>query len=240
MTQVAERERIKARIRLLVARTVENGCTEAEALAAAEMVGRLLHQFALTMDEVTLRESACVQRRIAWPTTRRRPVDGCVPALARFCDCKVWIDRQQGAAAYIFFGMAEDVELVAYLYEIILRGIQGATEDFRAARPELKGGALVSAQRRYQTGMAARLAERLEALRQMRHTEFRQQHARGGALILVKDQAVEAAFRATAVRLVSTRRGMVRADDAYHQGYAAGEGINLNRPLRRQDRDRIR
>ena len=50
-----EREKIAARIRALLAKTVENGCTEAEALAAAQLAAKLLQQYELTLDEVQLR-----------------------------------------------------------------------------------------------------------------------------------------------------------------------------------------
>ena len=42
LRQTTELTRVKARIKALVDKTVSNGCTEAEAMAAAEMVGRLL------------------------------------------------------------------------------------------------------------------------------------------------------------------------------------------------------
>ena len=55
MRQQDELARVKARIKALAERTVARGCTEAEAMAAAEMVGRLLERYALTMDEIDVR-----------------------------------------------------------------------------------------------------------------------------------------------------------------------------------------
>jgi hypothetical protein len=40
VSQTTELVRVKARIRALAEKTVSNGCTEAEAMAAGEMVGR--------------------------------------------------------------------------------------------------------------------------------------------------------------------------------------------------------
>lgn len=240
MKQLAERERVKARIRTLLARTTQNGCTEAEALAAAEMVGRLLQHYALTMDEVALRQTPCVQRSVAWPGIRRRPIDCCIPALARFCDCKVWIQREDGKAAYVFFGMEQDVSLALYLHDVILRSIASESLMFRENHRHLQGAALAGAQRRYQAGMATRVAERLEALRRTLHDELHRQHSQGRALILAKDQTVEAAFKATTIRLVKGRGQVIRADHAYRDGYAAGDRVNLNRPLRQQDASLLR
>ena len=52
---------LKGRIKALAEKTVSNGCTEAEAMAAAEMVGRLLERYALSMEEIDVREERCVQ-----------------------------------------------------------------------------------------------------------------------------------------------------------------------------------
>jgi hypothetical protein len=43
MSQSNELERVKVRIKALTEKTVQNGCTEAEAMSIAEMVGRLTY-----------------------------------------------------------------------------------------------------------------------------------------------------------------------------------------------------
>jgi hypothetical protein len=43
--QTTELSRVKARIKALAEKTVSNGCTEAEAMAAADMVGQLLTRY---------------------------------------------------------------------------------------------------------------------------------------------------------------------------------------------------
>ena len=52
----SELARVKTKIKALAAKTVEAGCSEHEALHAAEMVGRLLDQYNLSMDEIDIRE----------------------------------------------------------------------------------------------------------------------------------------------------------------------------------------
>ena len=93
MSQAAELSRVKGRIKALTEKTVANGCTEAEAMAAADMVGRLLERYALSMDEIEIRTARCVQVEVPLGGRRRRPIDGCVPTIARFCDCKLWLAR---------------------------------------------------------------------------------------------------------------------------------------------------
>jgi hypothetical protein len=229
--QDTELERVKARIRAMAERTISNGCTEAEAMAAAEMVGRLLERYALTMDEVELRETRCVQVEIPLPGRQRRPVDGCVPAIARFCDCKVWLVRGEEGARYIFFGFETDTTLAVWLFQVISRAMAVELEAFRARSPALRGTRLRQASTSFQQGMAARLAARLETMHQEREAGVAAQRQTGTALILVKHRMVEDAFRQTGTRLVSGGRRYLRQDGAFRQGEAAGERVNLNRPV---------
>src|SRR3712207_9512789 len=71
------------RIQAWRAKTVEQGCTEQEALAAAEKVAELLDRHGLSLSELELRQQPC--EGIGIDTGRRRtgPIDDCVPAIAR-------------------------------------------------------------------------------------------------------------------------------------------------------------
>lgn len=234
-----ELTRVKARIRALTEKTVSNGCTEAEAMAAAEMAGRLLERYALSMDEIEVREARCVQAEIPLAGRQRRPIDGCVPAVARFCGCKVWLSRDEAGARYVFFGFESDVALATYLFSVIDRGMQTELVRFRRANAALRGVPLRQASVSYQQGMAGRIAERLETMLAAREAEVSARRSDSTALMIVKHQVVEDAFRQTTIRLVSARRAGVRANGAYRQGYEAGDRINLNRPVKGGARDML-
>ncbi|PHK95273.1 hypothetical protein CR162_08875 [Pseudoroseomonas rhizosphaerae] len=231
MMQRDELTRVKARIKALTEKTVSNGCTEAEAMAAAEMAGRLLERYALTMDEIEIREARCVQAEIPLAGRQRRPIDGCVPAIARFCGCKVWLSRDAGHARYVFFGFESDVSLATYLFAVIERGMQTELDRFRQAQPGLRGTPLRQASISYQQGMASRLAQRLETMLKAREAEVHAQRSDSTALMVVKHRAVEEAFRETTIRLVAARRTGIRPGGAYREGYVAGDRVNLNRPV---------
>ena len=178
MSQTTELVRVKARIRALAEKTVSNGCTEAEAMAAAEMVGRLLERYALSMQEIDVRQEVCVQVEVPVGGKQRRPIDGCVTAIARFCDCKVWISQDTGKPTYVFFGFEADAALAGYLFHVIDRA--------------------------------------------MRTDSVAAQRSTGTALILVKHQIVDGAFRDTAIRLVAAGSlSRVRMNGAFRHGLAA-------------------
>lgn len=200
-------------------------------MAAAEMVGRLLERYALSMEEVDLRAEPCIQREVPLPGRRRRPIDGCVPAIARFCECRVWLAADEDRPRYVFFGFEPDVVLATYLYAVIDRAMIEEVRAFRVRSPHLRGQDLRAASTSFARGMAGRLDERLEAMHQARDKAVSAQRVTGTALMVVKTSVVEEAFKATKIRLVNGRGSGIREDGAYQQGYAAGGRVNLDRPL---------
>jgi len=238
MSQADELLKVKARIKALADKTVDRGCTEAEAMSAAEMVGRLLERYALSMDEIEVRSTRCVQTEVPIGGSRRRPIDGCVMAIARFCDCKVWLQRGGEAAGaarpprYVFFGFETDTALAIYLFSVIERAIATEVSAFKAARPGLRAVRLRQASGSFQHGVAARVSARLNQMVLEREARVAAQRATGTALIVVKHKIVDAAFAETDVRLVSTGTlGGRHVGAAFREGWAAGERINLSRPV---------
>ncbi len=245
MSQTAELARVKARIKALTDKTVANGCTEAEAMSAAEMVGRLLERYALSMDEIEVRDARCVQAEVPVGGQRRRPIDACVPAIARFCDCKVWLtrrarprpndddfDRARPDGRYVFFGFETDTVLATYLFAVINRAIATEAAAFKKANPALRAVRLRRASDSFQHGMAARVSARLDAMHRDREAAVRAQRSTGSALILTRHRIVDDAFRETDVRLVSMSAiGQRRIASAFHDGWRAGDRVNLSRPV---------
>lgn len=245
MTQIAELARVKSRIKALAEKTVANGCTEAEAMAAAAMVGRLLERYALTMDEIEMRESRCVQAEVPLGGRRRRPIDVCVPTIARFCDCKVWLARAASpdpdndtfdwtrpGTRYVFFGFETDTALATYLFAVIDQAIRAETAVFKGVNPHLRAVRLRRASASFQHGLAARVSARLGAMHQAREATVRAQRSSGTALILIKHRLVEDAFREANVKLESlSALGSRRNSAAFRHGWTAGDQVNLNHPV---------
>lgn len=252
LNQTHELTRVKARIKALTEKTVTNGCTEAEAFSAAEMVGRLLERYALSMDEIEIRASRCVQREVPLGGKRRRPIDGCVPSIARFCDCKVWLahatDEQALAAGetarekrYVFFGFETDADLATYLFSVIDRAVVTETDNFKRAHPRLRSVRLRQGTASFQHGLVARVAARLDAMHEEREASVKAQRTTGTALILAKHQVVDDAFRESEVRLVSMNAVGTQVDSkAYREGWAAGDKVKLSRPINGEGRGLLR
>jgi hypothetical protein len=185
------------------------------------------------MQEIDVREALCVRVEVPIGGRQRRPIDGCVTSIARFCDCKVWIVRDAVVPSYVFFGFESDTELAGYLYDLINHAMQTELEVFRVANPQLRATRLRSASKSFQQGMAARIADRLVHLHQARDATVAAQRSTGTALMLIKHRVVDDAFRETEIRLVSAGSlTRARVNGAFRHGMAAGDRVNLNRPVR--------
>ncbi|TAJ39849.1 MAG: DUF2786 domain-containing protein, partial [Reyranella sp.] len=72
------------RLQALRAKTVENGCTEGEALAAAEKVAELLDRHDLSLSDLEIRAAPCERRVYETHLKKRIPLDECIGAIAAF------------------------------------------------------------------------------------------------------------------------------------------------------------
>ncbi len=232
MDQTSELAKVKARIRALAAKTVDRGCSEAEAMAAAAKVGELLAVYGLTMNEVELREEACVQRRIAVQGTGRQALRWLYPALLRLCECRGWTDGKQD---FVLFGLEPDVQMAEYLLAVIGRALETEEARYRAgADYAARTQPAQSVLRSFRYGFADRVGKRLDAMAREREQAeaARPAPATGTALVLVKQQIIGEKFRALGVRLRSVyTTATVRDRGAYGHGAAAGGRVGLNRPV---------
>ena len=218
-------ERLVQRIQGLRAKTVAQGCTEQEALAAAEKVAELLDRHGLSLNELEFKAQPC--EGIGIQTNRRRaaPIDSCVPVIAAFFDCRVWQERSGDAPLrYIFFGLRGDVAAAQYLYELVERAFETETDAFRASEIYIAmAGERRSATSSFQTGLARGISDKLHASRAARDAVMRS--ASGRDLVPVKAAMVDEEMEKLGLSL--TRRVLSRGkrvlSDAYAAGQAAGE-----------------
>jgi hypothetical protein len=219
-------DRVIQRIQALRAKTVDRGCTEAEAMAAAAKVSELLDRHDLTLDAVSVRRSDCEGASVATGRKRRAPVDSCIPPVAAFCDCRVWSeDGDDGELRYVFFGLKADVEAARFLHDLIEATFETESAMFRRGEiyKALSGGDRRMALNSFQIGLASGIAGRLAALKEARQSAGVK--STGFDLVAVKRSVVDEEigrlglnFRARS----ASSRGRYVHGDAYDAGKAAG------------------
>lgn len=231
-----KRDRAKRLIRELQNRTTDRGCTEAEALEAADMIGKLLEENDLEMTEVGLKEEAAgAIKNMVFATDDFAGT--LVTGIKLFCGLICYRDNthEGHGATYVLFGLPQDVDLGMYLYEVCAEAMEHDWAEFMN-----RHGYSMKKRASFRMGFANRVYERLKLMKEER--DVRTYRATGTALVVMKQQIVKAEFdRQLGIKLVK-QAGKVAADrDAYHQGRAAGGRVNLNNPLGGgEDRDRIR
>ena len=219
----SRREGTLARIRALMAKTVGNGCTEAEAAEAARKVDELMALYEIDLDEVSMRQQDILFRLVK--SAASHPVEYAGSAIARFTDCQVW--RRGGVP--VFFGFQVDTEIAEYLMLLFKRAIdrEGATFIlFNPAWDDASKPGKVELLRSFGIGMAGRLGERLSELKSKR--DFSQRVA-GRDLALMKKPAVDAAF--AKLDLVIGRGRLDRAAKnsvAFKAGREAAQDVPIN------------
>jgi hypothetical protein len=103
-------EAVKARIRALLAKTVANGCTEGEALAAAEKAASMLRAHGLSETELHIGAARSASNR-----SRRQPLDDLWPAVAFACHCRLLLVRMVGCLEWQFTGHQPWPEVAVWL-----------------------------------------------------------------------------------------------------------------------------
>lgn len=229
-------DKLRARVQALRAKTIDNGCTEGEALAAAAKVAELLDRYELTLTDIEIRETQCEERVYETRLRKRIPIDECIGAIAAFCDCRVWREKNAaGEARYVFFGLPADVEVAHYLTELIDGAVRAelgsykVSADYRRFRHQERHLANAS----FALGMCASIADRLVAMKAERDGVIR---SSGRGLVVLKAAVVDSELERLGLNLRTVEAGPGRfiSPDAYDAGGAAGETVSLHPGIRRR------
>lgn len=166
MDESTNRKNIIDRIKSLFERTTENGCTEAEAIAAALAAQRLIARYDVTDDELN-------ERRDSEDITEAKTTPVCTAwsahlastvATAFRCRTLVWqMGRGSRRKRYSFFGYQTDAEAARLAFEHLHEvGSRLATEEVRRWRREYPGCSLKGVKSSYCTGFVVGVADELE------------------------------------------------------------------------------
>ena len=154
------RERIKAKIDALRAKTRAAGCTEAEAIAAAELAARLMADHGLSEADMAMDEAVGVGEtiRATWRTKL-----GC--AIAVCTNCASFIDdRGVRNTTIVFTGRAPGPEIAVYLRDVCIRAVEAELRRFKAGtfyRRRRSAATRRQAAADFADGMVDRLTRRL-------------------------------------------------------------------------------
>ena len=225
------RKKIADIVRALRAKTVENGCTEGEAAAAAKKIAQLLEQYNMTLDEAELRESDFTKANHPQDDLIGKVIYRVASAISHMMDIKFWSERPGEPRSTTFFGFTHEVEIAGYLLDICRSAMKT-----QSAKIEHECRLLRESVRRrrvsaFLDGMADRLAQRIKELKPAKPT--------GTGLVVLRKELVEAALKDEGIELQGARGSKSNTfDEEYQRGRKAADKVGLNPGVESSQRPR--
>ena len=156
-----KRKRLLDVIQALSQKTSENGCTEAEALAAAEKAQRIMEKYGLSLADLEAVDpvSECEQSEIE-TGTRLHPINDVALAIAAFTDTETWYIGGASGYRLVFFGLPGDVRIAVHLAKLIRNAMDLEWRFWWAVNCGLTPVRRDTAQRSFMNGMGNRIAQK--------------------------------------------------------------------------------
>ena len=229
------RNSIIARIRALQAKTVTNGCTEAEALAAAEVAARLITEYDVSVTETDIREDGVGRFDYRNGNRKQHESHWVAQAVGEFCDCHIWRD----GPTLVFVGAPNDTAMASWLMDTVKFAMNTEWQKYLQTREEtcdFYGHPISarSARASFMRGMSKRVAERLRELLEERRTATAAAvgASQSQALVAVKKSMATQWMADNGIRLSRrTTRISNRDGNAFRAGGEAGAGVGFSRPV---------
>jgi len=223
----ADLEKVRARLRALKSKTVENGCTQEEAMGAAEKAAELLSRHGISEQDLLEEEYS----ELGMDVGRRSPLETVWGAIGHFADCKAFWDQRGGKLRFVYFGRESDVLVAEYIHGVMHRACLQAIKEFKETRlykTRRKPRTRAQAVRAFQETLAAALVLKL---REGLWKRYRNAHGDGfrNALTLTRQSLDGKA--ADRFKLKSTRQLQKSDSQVGHAarvlGYLHGQAINV-------------
>lgn len=226
-----DRKTLAARIRAILAKTVENGATEAEAMSAVAGAQRLMEKYHIDHGALGIEEEGTERRDIKRGRGPRQDVrDRLAPAIAKFCDCVGWQNTSRAVNSNIFFGLPSDVDFAVWLLDSLTNFVEAQCGGFALDKLFNEDRPISEAERNgFMIACARRIVERLKELTAARQPTAA---ATGNALIVLKNQIVQREFNKLGIHLRNGSFASRNTDGAaMAAGRAAGDRASFGRPV---------
>jgi Protein of unknown function (DUF2786) len=226
---MTEREKIAEKIKALLNKTVDNGCTEEEMNAALVKAQALRDAHEITDDELRLTKAEAA-------VLRSEPEDSLDPhnikwflmgAVADFCNCRAWQTRRRDTKQVEFCGLQSDAQLATWLLDTLTQFVQAelARHLMDTLPPKGERRRVI---RGFVQGCCDRIGHRLRALCAQSAAAAT---SNGRELVLVKNAAVTAKMEECDIRVRGGCLGGQTNDAGYDAGQAAGDRASFGRPV---------
>lgn len=224
---MADQKTIKNKIAALLAKTTENGASEAEALAAMKKAKELMMQYYITENDLKnpFAYERCVFKRVPRVKSGYNP-GGFLFELSRLFDC----EHYYTAKTVTFFGFEEDTELCAYFYTFIIRACMRAKEDYmktegyKTLRTHYHGKTLIAS---FIKGFIYGISQKMKRMYEDREKDTPQEV---GLMVIDKRNKVEQQYKDQNIKVREVDvSSVIREWRAFNTGKVEADKIQLLR-----------
>lgn len=221
---MSNRENIFNKVRATLSKTVDNGCTEAEALLALSMAEKLMEEHEITVDDLKLdNETAIIgisdakdPQNIRWKICY---------AVGRFTETKPFGHKKRVK----FAGLKSDVDFAVWLVETLTEFVRAQLKNYMWSNgfQKIQGNERVRIVNSFVYGCCNRINSKLAEL-----TDKRQVVVNSNALVLAKNALIEDAMKDLNIGKADNRgRKASVYRDVFSDGQKAGDKASFGRPI---------
>jgi hypothetical protein len=225
------KDKIKLKIRALLAKTTENGATESEMLEAMAKASELMEKYFINENDLNdpFLGEKCVF--VSTPILKTRyQVCYFYGYLAQLFDCEYYFTKIE----LTFFGFENDVELCVYFYRQIVKTCFFEAEKYKDSREYAfqkrsgyHGSQIIKS---FVKGFILRVCDKLEEIykeRQAARTTER------GLILREKSQRVKEAFDSEDIKINIRKFGKISVlDAAFNAGKEKGNEFNITQGIK--------
>ena len=229
-----KKEKIKLRIRALLAKTTENGASKEEAVSAMAKAQKLMSDYYI--QEGDLNDPFLGETPMLKVTERHKSaynMTGFYFELSELFDCVHYYTTDK----VTFFGFETDVELCIYFTHFITNACLAEkakfikSEDYKHRKRGYHGRTLVAA---FVRGFIDQVAFKMQEMYEDRRRERSRSENQQNALVIVKKKnKVEKAFKELGVKIYTAYQDdSKRHHVAYHIGAERGDSLDINQGVK--------
>jgi hypothetical protein len=218
------REKMLDKIRALLSKTTENGCTEEEYLAALAKARALMDAYEITEADLQLtKEEGVVLRKEMTGSDPHHIKFHMSRAVGEFCDCRAWRDRE---GKLVFLGLPSDTQFAAWLLDHLAAFVLTELAD------HLMGDIALGTPRRkvingFVDGITVRISERLRELCKPPVTAS----TNSRALVAIKQTLIKAKMDELCIKLRTSSSSRQGDEGSFAAGRSAGDRASFGRPV---------
>ncbi|KZL05541.1 DUF2786 domain-containing protein [Pseudovibrio sp. Ad26] len=210
---MTDTNKITERIRKLMEMTVGNGCSEAEALSAAQKAAALMREYNLTIDTVEISE-----KRTSSKTRGYGVIDDLWPVIAKCTNTSCIIETVGGLIWVKYIGKAPGPEIACYLREVCERAVKREVKIFHKSERYRRARSRRSRRRLshdFTLALCFSLAQKLKILfsDQMCSEE--------------RERAIKVSEERLKPKKLKSRERSYSSEIAFQEGVSAADDINL-------------